>query len=83
MKNAIEYKEKFVEEISEEIKTIKISKQHEGKDFQDKVKEFQKEIENEVYSTIPTAFWHKKKYVNLPYIKDFNEEKIPTKAGSI
>ena len=63
------------------VKSLRISKQIEEENFQNKINEFQKEIENEVYSTIPTAFWHKKKHVvSLPYIKGFNEEKIPTKA---
>ena len=27
------------------------------------------------------AFWHRKKHiVRLPYVKDFNEKNIPTKA---
>ena len=30
------------------------------------------------------AFWHRKKHiVSLPYIKDFSEHKIPTKARPI
>ena len=84
LKNAIEYKEKFIGEISKEIKTIRISKQIDEKSFQEKIREFQKKIEEQVSSTIPTVFWHKKKHeVNLPYVKDFDERKIPTKAKLI
>ena len=39
---------------------------------------------NDVCSDIPNAFWHRKKHiVNLPYVKDFNEKNIPTKACPI
>ena len=35
-------------------------------------------------SDISNAFWHRKKHiVNLPYVKDFNEKDIPTKARPI
>jgi hypothetical protein len=37
-----------------------------------------------VCSDLPNAFWHRKKHiVALPYIKDFSEKKIPTKARPI
>ena len=37
-----------------------------------------------VCSDVPNAFWHRKKHiVDLPYVKDFNEKNIPTKARSI
>ena len=84
LKNVIEYKEKFVGEITEEIKTIRISKQIKEKSFQEKIREFQKKIEEQVCSTIPTAFWYKKKHeVSLPYVKDFDERKFSTKARPI
>ena len=84
LKNAIEYKKKFVGEIYEEIKTIRISKQIEENNFQEKGKEFQKKIEEQVCSIIPTTFWHKKKNeISLPYIKNFGEKKIPTKTRPI
>jgi len=39
---------------------------------------------NDVCFDIPNAFWHRKKHiVNLPYVKDFNEKNIPTKARPI
>ena len=32
-------------------------------------------------SDVPIAFWHRKKHiVDLPYVKDFDEKNIPTKA---
>ena len=39
---------------------------------------------DDVCSNVPNAFWHRKKHiVDLPYVKDFNEENIPTKARPI
>ena len=39
---------------------------------------------NDVCSNIPNAFWFRKKHiVNLPYVEDFNEKNIPTKARPI
>ena len=39
---------------------------------------------DDVCSDIPNAFWHRKKHiVDLPYVKDFNEKNIPTKARPI
>ena len=39
---------------------------------------------DDVCSDIPNAFWQRKKHiVDLPYVKDFNEKNIPTKARSI
>jgi hypothetical protein len=41
-------------------------------------------IKSEVCSDVPTAFWHRKKHiVSLPYIKDFDEGRITTKARPI
>ena len=39
---------------------------------------------DDVCSNVPNAFWHRKKHiVDLPYVKDFNEKNIPTKARPI
>ena len=39
---------------------------------------------NDLCSDIPNAFWYRKRHiVNLPYVKDFNEKNIPTKARPI
>ena len=39
---------------------------------------------DDVCSDVPNAFWHRKKHiVDLLYIKDFNENNIPTKARLI
>lgn len=39
---------------------------------------------DDVCSDVPNVFWHRKKHiVNLPYVKDFDEKNIPTKARPI
>ena len=39
---------------------------------------------DDVCFDVPNAFWHRKKHiVDLPYVKDFNEKKIPIKARPI
>ena len=39
---------------------------------------------DDVCSDVPNAFWHRKKHiVDLPYVKDFDEKNIPTKARPI
>jgi hypothetical protein len=44
----------------------------------------QDQVVDTVCSNLPNAFWHRKKYiVALPYVKDFSERKIPTKARPI
>ena len=48
------------------------------------INNFQKKLVNDICSDIPNAFWHRKQHiVKLPYIKEFNESKIPTKARPI
>ena len=43
-----------------------------------------KKIEKEICETNPIAFWYRKKYiVALPYIDNFGEKQIPTKARPI
>ena len=39
---------------------------------------------NDVCSDVSNVFWHRKKHiVDLPYVKDFDEKNIPTKACTI
>ena len=48
------------------------------------INNFQKKLVNDICSEIPNAFWHRKQHiVKLPYIKEFNESRIPTKARPI
>ena len=49
-----------------------------------KIEVFRQQIEIEICSNLPTAFWHRRRHiVQLPYEKDFNERQRPTKARPI
>ena len=49
-----------------------------------KIEVFTQQIEIEICSNLPTAFWHRYRHiVQLPYEKNFNERQIPTKARPI
>ena len=45
-----------------------------------KIKVFRQQIETEICSNLPTAFWLRHWHIVQPYEKDFNEKQIPTKA---
>ena len=48
------------------------------------IREFGEKLKQEVCSDLPTTFWHRKRHeVALPYVKDFKENDIPTKARPI
>ncbi|KAK2979079.1 hypothetical protein RJ640_026029 [Escallonia rubra] len=50
----------------------------------DKIRNFQRIIESEVYVEVPNEFWHHKQHIiSLAYEPDFNERNIPTKARPI
>ena len=54
------------------------------KQIQERIKQIQQQIENNLCSSIPNAFLNRKQHmVSLPYEKDFNEKQIPTKARPI
>ncbi|KAL2493399.1 Enzymatic polyprotein [Abeliophyllum distichum] len=62
----------------------RVLEQLESKQFKSRISEIDRAIRKEVCSTIPNAFWNRKKHiVTLPYIPDFNENQIPTKARPI
>lgn len=49
-----------------------------------KIETFEEKLKKKICYDIPTAFCHRKKHiVKLPYIKDFDEKNIPTKARPI
>jgi hypothetical protein len=82
--NLIKSKTQQVEFLQEEIKVKRIEEQLSRKILQQKIQFFENRIKSEVCSDLPTAFWHRKKYtVSLPYVKDFDEGKITTKARPI
>lgn len=48
------------------------------------IREFEEKLKQEVCFDLPMAFWHIKKHeVALPYVKDFKEKDILTKARPI
>jgi hypothetical protein len=82
--NLISAKTKYLNFLQQEVKYKKISEQLADKLLQSKISAFNKKIVDTVCSDLPKAFWHRKKHiVSLPYVKDFSEKRIPTKARPI
>lgn len=80
----IQGKENQIGFLQKEILYSKIEKQLQDPSIKEKIIKLQKEFEDEVCSTIPNAFWGRKVHtVSLPYEKDFDESKIPTKERPI
>ena len=77
-------KKRHLLSLQKEIKCERIASQLIDPHLQQKIKLFKQQIEIEICSTFPTAFWHRKQHsFQLPYKKDFNERHIPTKARPI
>lgn len=82
--NLIKSKTQQIGFLQEEIKVKRIEEQLSQKTLQQRIQLFEDRIKSEVCSDVPTAFWHRKKHtVSLPYIKDFDEGRITTKARPI
>jgi len=82
--NLIKSKTQQIGFLQEEIKVKRVEEHLSQKSLQQRIQLFEDRIKNEVCSDIPTAFWHRKKHtVSLPYIKDFDEGRITTKARPI
>jgi hypothetical protein len=82
--NMISAKTKHLNFLKQDVLYKKISEQISDKLLQSKIVAFQNKIVDSVCSDLPNAFWHRKKHiVSLPYVKDFSEKKIPTKARPI
>jgi len=80
----IEGKRKQINLLNKEIRFKRVEEQLKNHNIQTIIKEYEEKIEKEICETNPTAFWHRKKYtVALPYIDNFNEKQIPTKARPI
>ena len=63
---------------------MQVEEQLACKNIQAEIRRFKEKLKQEVCSDLPTAFWHRKKHeVALPYVKDFKEKDIPTKARPI
>ena len=79
--NLIHAKTKLLNFLKQEIRYKKIVEQLSNKILQSKIDNFHMTLVNDVCFDIPNAFWHRKRhFVNFPYVKDFNEKNIPTKA---
>ena len=83
--NLISAKTQHLEYLKEDLKHKKVEEQLASKTIQEQIRKFEEKLKQEVYSDLlPTTFWHRKKHqVALPYVKDFNEKDILTKARPI
>ena len=82
--NLIHAKVKHLNFLQQEVRYKKIAEQISNKLLQSKIDNFQKMLIDKFCSDVPNAFWHRRKHiVDLPYVKDFNEKNIPTKARPI
>ncbi|KAG2697417.1 hypothetical protein I3760_07G104800 [Carya illinoinensis] len=77
-------KRKHLDFLKQEIRFKRVSDNLHDSLLRSKIEDFQKTLIYEVCSELPNAFWHRKKHVvSLPYVKDFSENLIPTKARPI
>ena len=77
-------KRKHLDFLKQEIKFKRVFDNLHNSLLRSKIEDFQKTLIYEVCSELPNAFWHRKKHVvSLPYVKDFSENLIPTKARPI
>lgn len=82
--NIVQPKTLHLKSLQQELKYLTIEEELQNPKLINQISNFQTILENEVCSNIPSAFWHRKQHVvTLPYIKDFNEQKIPTKSRPI
>ena len=80
----LQQKQKQVKFLQKEVQYKKTEENLESKPIQDRIKQIHKQIEDNLCSSIPNAFWNRKQHmVSLPYEKYFNEKQIPTKARPI
>jgi hypothetical protein len=67
--------------LQEKIKYKRIEEQFSSKIVTKKIERFKEKMIGEVCVDLPNAFWHRKKHVvKPPYIKDFSERNISTRA---
>ena len=80
----VQQKQNQVKFLKKEIQYEKTKENLDSKQIQERIKHIQQQIENNLCSSIPNAFWNRKQHmVSLPYETDFNEKQIPTKARPI
>ena len=77
-------KKKHLKFLKEEVHYQRVEQQLTCKILQQRFERFQERLNQEVCFNFPNAFWDRKPHVvKLPYVKDFNERNIPTKARPI
>ena len=82
--NLISAKTQHLEYLKDDLRHRQVEEQLACENIQDEIRKFEERLKQEVYSDLPTTFWHRKRHeVALPYVKDFNEKDIPTKARPI
>ena len=82
--NLIKAKTQHLKYLSAELSYKRIDEQLACKSYQAEIRKFEEKLKQKVCSDLPTAFWHRKRHeVALPYVKDFHEKNIPTKARPI
>ena len=80
----LQQKQKHVKFLKKEIQYKGTEENLKSEQIQERIKQIHQQIENNLCSSIPNAFWNRKQHmVSLPYEKDFNEKQIPTKARPI
>ena len=82
--NLLQQKHKQVKFLKKEIQYKNTEENLKSKQIKERIKHIQQQIENNLCSSIPNAFWNRKQHmVSLPYEKNYNEKQIPTKARPI
>ena len=82
--NLIQKKNQHIKFIRKEIHCKRIEENLLQKEVQTRIEKIKNQIETELCSSIPNAFWNRKKHkVLLPYVDGFDEYQIPTKARPI
>ena len=82
--NLISAKTQHLKHLKDDLRYKKVEEQLTYKVIQTEIRKFEEKLKQKVYSDLPTAFWHRKRHeVTLPYVKDFKENDIPTKARPI
>ena len=82
--NLIKAKTQQLRYLGHELSYKRIDEQLACKSYQSDIRKFEEKLKQEVCSDLSTAFWHRKRHkVALPYVKDFYEKNILTKARPI
>ena len=77
-------KTQHLKHLKDDLRYKKVEEQLTCKDIEAEIRKFEEKLKQEACSNLPIAFWHRKRHkVALPYVKDFNEKDIPTKARPI